>query len=92
MTDPADISGAPPQPADGPDARRKLIARRRTEHLKLAAGALDRLSTVVLGAAVLAPVIQHKLADWWETAGWVLTAVVLHLIAQYLLSLMQEEI
>ncbi len=92
MPDPADIPAAPPQPAGVPDARRKLLTRRRNEHLKLAAGALDRLSTVVLGAAVLAPIIQHKPEGWWETAGWVLGAVVLHVIAQYLLSLMREEI
>jgi len=77
--------------AGSPAAKPKFLARRRNEHLKLAAGALDRFSTVILGGAVLAPIIQHKPEGWWETAGWVSAAAVLHVMAQYLLGLLREE-
>ena len=89
MPEPDDVHTPPP--AGGPDAKRKLLARRRNEHLRLAASALDRLSTVVLGGAVLAPIIQHNPNGWWETAGWVSVATVLHIMAQYLLGLLREE-
>ena len=79
---------------DGKDASpadRRLDARRRNEHLKLVAGAFDRISTVILGGAVLAPLFQHRILGWHETVGWIFAAFVLHGMAHYAVGRIREE-
>jgi branched-chain amino acid transport system substrate-binding protein len=49
--------------------------RRRNEQLKLTAGSVDPLSTVVMGGAALAPIIQHDVKRGWEIFGWIVVAV-----------------
>ena len=60
------------------DKRLRLDARRHNERLKLAAGALDRASTVILGRAVLAPIFQNCMFLSLGRAGWFLGAGVQH--------------
>ncbi len=77
-----------------PDAGRvapKLLGSRRNERIKLVAGALDRLSTVVIGGAVLAPLIQEQQTSLVRIAIWGATALILHVMAQFALSRLEEE-
>ena len=85
----ADTRSDDPTPDDAP--RRRLGARRRNERLKLAAGAFDRVSTVILGGAVLAPIFQHQALSKPEIVGWVAGAIVLHMAAQWCVSAIRLE-
>jgi hypothetical protein len=85
------VAFVPDTPGEA-DRQRSAEARRRNEHLKLAAGAPDRVSTVVLGGAVLAPFFQHAPPRWQETGGWILVALVLHAAAHYVRGRLREEI
>jgi len=89
MSDPPTEPGTPAQ--GDSEKRRAIAARRYDEHLRLVAASLDRLSTLVLGGAVFAPIFQHAYPRWLETVGWIAVAVVLHLAAHFVLSLLFEE-
>lgn len=87
------MSGSTPGGPTAPQrltAREVLEARRFNEHLKLSAVALDRLSTIVLGGAVLAPMFQHAVLPLAETAGWIGTAATLHLSSHSVPRLLKE--
>ena len=70
----------------------KLLIKRYNERIKLTASALDRLSTVVFGGAVLAPIFQNASSNWREIVFWSLVAISLHLFALVVLTLTKEEI
>ena len=80
-----------PTPQKKADPRPKLLPNKRNEHLKLAAAACDRISTVVLGAAVLAPIFQHQDVAIGRSALWAAGASLLHGAAQFVLSFLEEE-
>jgi len=71
--------------------RRRFLAKRRNERLKLAAGALDRLSTVTIAGAILGPVFQGQNVEIWTTFGWIAAAAALHMLAQLLLTGLRDE-
>ena len=71
--------------------RRRLILSRRNEQLKLLAGALDRLSTVIVGGTVLAPFIQDQAFSTVRIAVWGSAALILHATAQFVLSAVDQE-
>jgi hypothetical protein len=71
--------------------RKRLHARHRNERVKMIAGTVDRLGTVVLGGAVLVPIFQLQPVSWRRICFWILAAVLLHLIALYVLGLQKEE-
>jgi hypothetical protein len=73
------------------DAYRRLEAKRRNEDLKLVALSVDRLSTVIVGGAVLAPLFQHTEDDLLSSLGWFLSALILHCVARYLVRRIQSE-
>lgn len=87
------MPGLDPSIPDPPIATplQRLRARRYNERLKLTASALDRISTIVFGGAVLAPIFQHATGSWREFTFWSLIAIGLHLAAQTVLSLLREE-
>lgn len=70
--------------------RRRRSVKRRNERVKLLSSAFDRVSTLIVAGAILAPVFQsHSL-----TAGigpWLLAAISLHLGAQGILFFFEEE-
>ena len=76
----------PPRPV-----RPKLLASKFNERLKLAAAAFDRLSTVVIGGAILAPLFQDQAVDIKRLVFWAAAAFVLHGAAQSMLTLFEEE-
>jgi hypothetical protein len=45
----------------------KIRVRRLNEHLRFLAQTFDRLGTLVVGGAVLAPWFQHQQPQWRET-------------------------
>jgi hypothetical protein len=61
---------------DSDAKRRRRQARHYNDRLKMIAGALDRLSTVVLGGAVLAPIFQQQALSWRRTSVWIAVALV----------------
>lgn len=71
--------------------RRRFLAKRRNERLKLAAGALDRLGTVTIAGAILGPVFQGQTVETWATVGWIAVAIILHIVAQAVLTAMRDE-
>jgi hypothetical protein len=87
---------ADPDPPDDAAEREsakshRLRARHRNERLRMIAGAVDRLGTVILGGAVLAPIFQMQPIDWRRTGAWIIVALVLHLVALYLIGRQKEE-
>ena len=76
-------------PTQDDASRRRLGARRRNERLKLAAGAFDRVSTVILGGAVLAPIFQHHALSHPEIDGS--RAQSCHMAAQWCVSAIRLE-
>ena len=91
MSDPANGNTPPDQAAGSATTRRKIAARRYDERVRLLAGQLDRISTVILGGAVLAPIFQHARPRWLEIGSWITVAIVLHVAAQFVVSLLLEE-
>jgi hypothetical protein len=73
------------------DAYRRLEAKRRNQELLLVAMSFDRLSTVIVGGAVLGPLFQHIPDDILEALGWFSGALVLHCVARYLVRCLQTE-
>ncbi len=73
------------------EAYRRLEARRRNEDLKLVALSVDRLSSIIVGGAVLAPLFQHTEDDILSLLGWFLSALALHCVARYLVRRIQSE-
>ena len=78
-----------PVPSGRP--RRKLLPSKLNERLKLAAAAFDRVSTVVVGGAILAPIIQHQGIEVGRLVFWAIAAILLHGVAQFMLHLLEEE-
>ena len=74
-----------------PNLMNKLQTRRRNKRLKLSAAAVDRVSTVVFGGAVLAPIFQQQPLTWWKTGAWVLVGLMLHWLARSLIGRLKEE-
>ena len=85
------IDGRTANPAQAEPPRRNLAATRRNESLKLVAASPDRLTTVVLAGAVLAPIFSGSALRWPAAAAWVATAFALHAAAQTVLRFLQEE-
>ena len=85
-----DLDPSNPEPPSATPLQR-LRARRYNERLKLTASALDRISTIVFGGAVLAPIFQHTEGRWIEFAFWSLIAIGLHVVGQAVLSFLREE-
>ncbi len=85
MSDPQNPDPPPPPPA------RRLQASKLNEHLKLGAAALDRMSTVVIGGAVFAPIFQGQAVRGPRMAVWTAVALVLHGAAQFMLYCLREE-
>jgi hypothetical protein len=73
------------------DSYRRLEAKRRNEELRLVATSFDRLSTVILGGAVLGPLFQHMADDLLEALSWFFAALVLHCVARYLTRCIRSE-
>ncbi len=69
----------------------KTRIRRLNEHLRLVSAMLDRLGTVIIGGAVLAPLFQHQQPRLRETAAWIGVAVAVHATAHLMLYLTAEE-
>lgn len=85
-----DLDPSNPKPP-GATPLQQVRARRYNERLKLTASGLDRISTVVFGGAVLAPIFQHTDSRWREVMFWSLVAISLHLFASFVLTLLKEE-
>ena len=51
----------------------------------------DRLGTLVVGGAILAPLFQHRQPAWRETIVWLLAAVGMHAIAHFMHYMTQPE-
>ena len=79
-----------PDPPPLPPARR-LQASKFNEHLKLAAAAFDRMSTVVIGGAVFAPVFQQQAVHATQMIVWTTIACALHGGGQFMLYRLKEE-
>ena len=85
MSDLPNPDPPPLQPA------RRLQASRHNEHLKLGAAAFDRMSTVVIGGAVFAPIFQRQAVRGPRMAVWTAVALVLQGAAQFMLYCLREE-
>lgn len=72
------------------DPERKRRAKIWNERVKLLAGACDRASTVILAGGVLGPLFQDA-APRLRAAYWIVAALVLHLLGQFVLGRMKEE-
>ena len=83
---------APTAPGNSAQTPRKLLSSRRNESLKLAAAACDRVSTVIIGGAILAPIFQHQAFEVSRVVSWSAVAMLLHGAAQFVLSFLEEEI
>ena len=69
----------------------KLQASRLNEQLKLAASALDRISTVIVAGAIFTPIFQRQAVHTSRLVVWTAVAIILHGIAQSMLYLLKEE-
>ena len=70
------------------DVQRRLRARRQNERVKLLVSFLNTLSLAILGAAFVVPgMISIQTVRW----SWIPFGVALHVIAQWLLSLLRSE-
>ncbi len=77
--------------ADLEGRQRKAAIKRRNEQWKLTASSVDRLCTVILGGAVLAPIFQHKAQPVLESLAWLSVALAIHLLARYIIRQVEEE-
>lgn len=75
----------------GGPIRPKLFTSKFNERLKLAAAAFDRLSTVVIGGAILAPLFQGQDVNTERLVFWTAAAFMLHGAAHFMLTLLEEE-
>ena len=74
----------------GAHSLRRFRAKRRNERVKLVASAFDRISTLVVAGAAIAPFFQNQ-ALKPGYAYWIVVAVVLHLLGQTSLSFLRDD-
>ena len=71
-----------------------LVAKRRNEKRKLRATTLNAVAIAVFGAALVIPATRPEgviTVVAWSTAGWLICAIALHLLAIQVLDGLEEE-
>lgn len=71
------------------DVERRIRARRLNERLKLAASSINTVGLTLLGAAALVPLVGGLFN--WSSIVWILIALGLHLVAQFVLGRLKSE-
>ena len=73
-------------------ARRKHVAKRLNEHLKLSAAYVNAMAIAVAGAAIIVPMVSSpNVALGRSHLSWIATSLVLHCVGHVVIRFLRRE-